>query len=39
VRFYEHLGFGPTGDRRAMPSHEEEAESLFVRHMRAGQLI
>jgi len=33
VRFYERLGFGPTGDRRAMPSHEEEAESLFVRHM------
>jgi GNAT superfamily N-acetyltransferase len=33
MRFYERLGFGPTGDRRAMPSHEEEAESLFVRHM------
>ena len=33
MRFYERLGFGPTGDRRAMPSHEEEAELLYVRHM------
>jgi ribosomal protein S18 acetylase RimI-like enzyme len=33
VRFYERLGFGPTGDRRAMPANEGEAESLYVRHM------
>ncbi|SAL16639.1 acetyltransferase [Caballeronia peredens] len=37
MRFYERLGFGPTGDRRAMPSHEEEAESLYVRHMHSGR--
>jgi len=37
MRFYERLGFGPTGDRRAMPSHEQEAESLCVRHMKSGR--
>jgi len=36
MRFYERLGFGPTGDRRAMPMHEQEAESLYVRHMKFG---
>ena len=36
MRFYERLGFGPTGDRRAMPSHGEEAESLYVRHMHSA---
>ncbi len=33
VRFYERLGFGPTGDRRVMPANEEETEQLYVRHM------
>jgi ribosomal protein S18 acetylase RimI-like enzyme len=37
MRFYERLGFGPTGDRRAMPANEGEAESLYVRHMQPDE--
>jgi GNAT superfamily N-acetyltransferase len=37
MRFYERLGFGPTGDRRAMPSNDAGAESLYVRHVQPGQ--
>ncbi|MDR5853909.1 GNAT family N-acetyltransferase [Caballeronia sp. LZ062] len=37
MRFYERLGFGPTGDRRAMPPNEQEAESLYVRHVKPGR--
>lgn len=33
MRFYERLGFGPTGDRRAMPAHVEVWETLLVRHV------
>ncbi|SAL09883.1 N-acetyltransferase GCN5 [Caballeronia terrestris] len=33
MRFYERLGFGPTGDRRAMPLHAEVWETLLVRHV------
>ncbi|GAB5100719.1 MULTISPECIES: GNAT family N-acetyltransferase [unclassified Caballeronia] len=33
MRFYERLGFGPTGDRRTMSSHEQEHELLYVRHV------
>lgn len=32
-RFYERLGFGPTGDRRMMPAHAEEWETLLVHHV------
>jgi GNAT superfamily N-acetyltransferase len=37
VRFYERLGFGPTGDRRAMPANEREAEQLYVRHVQVNR--
>jgi GNAT superfamily N-acetyltransferase len=37
MRFYERLGFGPTGDRRAMPANEAEAEQLYVRHMQVNR--
>jgi ribosomal protein S18 acetylase RimI-like enzyme len=37
LRFYERLGFGPTGDRRAMPANEAEAEQLYVRHMQVNR--
>ncbi|CDY74070.1 Histone acetyltransferase HPA2 and related acetyltransferases [Caballeronia glathei] len=33
MRFYERLGFGPTGDRRSMPAHAEEWETLLVHHV------
>ncbi|MDR5833200.1 GNAT family N-acetyltransferase [Caballeronia sp. LZ034LL] len=39
MRFYERLGFGPTGDRRAMPLHEQEAESLYVHRLHSGQPV
>jgi ribosomal protein S18 acetylase RimI-like enzyme len=31
MRFYERLGFGPTGERRRIPGHPEEWETLLVR--------
>jgi GNAT superfamily N-acetyltransferase len=37
MRFYERLGFGPTGDRRAMPANEAEPEQLYVRHMQVNR--
>jgi GNAT superfamily N-acetyltransferase len=37
MRFYERLGFGPTGDRRAMPANEGEAEQLYVRHVHVNR--
>ncbi|KMQ80314.1 Histone acetyltransferase HPA2 and related acetyltransferase [Candidatus Burkholderia pumila] len=37
LRFYERLGFGPTGDRRAMPANEAEPEQLYVRHMQVNR--
>jgi ribosomal protein S18 acetylase RimI-like enzyme len=37
MRFYERLGFGPTGERRAMPAHAEEWETLLVRRVQAGR--
>jgi GNAT superfamily N-acetyltransferase len=37
MRFYERLGFGPTGDRRVMPAHDEVWESLLVRHVQDPQ--
>lgn len=33
MRFYERLGFGPTGERRRIPAHPEEYETLLVRRV------
>lgn len=33
MRFYERLGFGPTGERRRIPGHPEEWETQLVRHV------
>ena len=33
MRFYERLGFGPTGERRRIPAHPEEFETLLVRRV------
>lgn len=33
MRFYERLGFGPTGERRRIPAHAEEWETQLVRHV------
>ncbi|WGS50767.1 GNAT family N-acetyltransferase [Paraburkholderia sp. D15] len=33
IRFYEALGFGPTGEHRRVQRAPEQAESLLVRHV------
>jgi ribosomal protein S18 acetylase RimI-like enzyme len=33
MRFYERLGFGPAGERRRIPAHPEEYETLLVRRV------
>jgi ribosomal protein S18 acetylase RimI-like enzyme len=33
MRFYERLGFGPTGERRRIPAHPEGWETLLVRRI------
>jgi GNAT superfamily N-acetyltransferase len=33
MRFYERLGFGPTGDQRRLGQPPQQAESLLVRHV------
>ena len=33
MRFYERLGFGPAGERRRIPGHAEQWETLLVRRV------
>lgn len=39
MRFYEALGFGPTGEHRRVARAPEQAESLLVRHVPATSQV